>query len=115
MSAAKLPRFEFPKVLAALIVEREDYSLVDKIGYAQSKDLLLFHAREALRDLQTLIRTGSLKQSDISQIDFDRVEWDLQRMANIENSRELRETVSFIAGDALALSAKLIIRKEKQT
>jgi len=106
-------RFEFPKVLAALIVEREDYSHVDKIGYAQSKDLLMFHAREALRDLQTLIRLGGLQRLDVSQIDYERIERDFQRMANIKTSRELREVASFISGEALALAAKSITRREK--
>jgi hypothetical protein len=109
----KFHRFEFPKVLAALIIEREDYSHVDKIGYAQSKDLLMFHVREALRDLQTLIRSGSLKQLNVPQIDYERIEWDLKKIADIETSRELREVASFIAGEALALAAKSITKQEK--
>lgn len=106
--------FEFPKVLATIIVERENYSHVDKIGYAQSRDLLMFYAREALRDLHTLVRSGQLKNSSVLQIDYDRIELDLKRMAKIKTSQELREIASFISGNALALAAKLISKNQKQ-
>ena len=41
---------EVAKVLSVLIAEKENYTYVDKLGYAPSKDLAIFYIREALRD-----------------------------------------------------------------
>ena len=108
----KFYRFELPKVLAFLIVERESYSYVDKIGYAQSRDLLLFHIREALRDWQTLIRSGVIREESHIQIDYGKIENDIRIIAKINSGKELREVSSLIAGEALALASKLTAKQE---
>jgi len=102
-------RFELPKVLAVLIAEEGNYAYVDKIGYAQSRDLLLFHVREALRDLQPLLHSETIKKL---RIDYGRVENDLKRIVEIKSSRELREISSLIAGEALALASRLAYQQE---
>jgi len=99
------------KVLAVLIAERGEYTYVDKLGYAPSKDLVFYYLREALRDLHSLMRT-EIKNSNVrnmlNEIDFNQVERVITDISRIESKRELREITSMITSYALNFSASLI-------
>ncbi len=111
MSSDKLT--EVAKVLAVLVAEEGNYTYVDKLGYAPSKDLAIFYLKEALRDLHSLRRKERFENSGAeklaSEIKYgeDGVERALEELANVSNRKELREKTSLIAAKALTISAKL--------
>jgi len=100
------------KALAILIIEENDYSYVDKIGYAPSKDLALFYIREALRDLHSLIRSGEVEARGarelLENLDFEKVYRELEGIGRLETREGLREVLSMLASKALTLSASVI-------
>lgn len=106
------------KALAVLIVEEENYSYIDKLGYAPSKDLALYYLREALRDLHSLIRGGRFEKPYarklLSQINLDDAERAIENIGKIATRRELREYLSMLASKALAISAKALLKEEKK-
>ena len=106
------------EVLAALIAERDEYTYVDKLGYAPSRDLAIYYLREALRDLHSLIRSGSIEKKGVKEllrkIRFDRVERGLREISEIRDRKELREVTSLISSNALSLSASLIRESQEK-
>ncbi|MCD6483220.1 MAG: type I-A CRISPR-associated protein Csa5 [Candidatus Aenigmarchaeota archaeon] len=102
---------EIGKALGILIAEQESYTYADKLAYAPSKDLALFYLKEALRDLHSLLRKGEFKNkvaaAELSKINFDQIERELENFDKIKDRRVLRERTSSIAARALAFSAKL--------
>jgi len=100
------------KVLSVLVAEKGDYSYIDKLGYAPSKDLAFFYLREAFRDLHSLIRSGKFENEKarkmLDRIDYKSVEEAIDGIAKIGNKRALRETLSLISSYALNFSAGLI-------
>ena len=100
------------EVLAALIAERGEYTYVDKLGYAPSRDLAIYYLREALRDLHSLMRSRRIENKEVREllkkIRFDRVEWGLKEISEIKDRKELREVTSLISSNALSLSAGLV-------
>ena len=98
--------------MAALLAEQGDYSFVDKLGYSPTPDLAALYLKEALRDLHSLISGGRLSKEGVKTIlqdvDWERVDREISEVARSEDRRELREKVSVITAQALALSAKLI-------
>lgn len=90
-------RPELAKVLA-LLAAQNNYSYIDKIAQATSKDLVLYHIREALRDYHTL-----LKGEEIN-INIDRLADEIDELMKVENIAQLREKTSFIAAEALAIA-----------
>ncbi|MGC8933494.1 MAG: hypothetical protein ACP5LQ_09460 [Candidatus Methanodesulfokora sp.] len=42
------------ELLAVLVTKNKSYTYVDKLGYALSKDLMLYYLREVLRDFHSL-------------------------------------------------------------
>ncbi len=106
---------EVAKVLAVLVAENKNYSYVDKLGYAPSKDLALFYLKEALRDLHSLIgKEFENKEAKelAKKISFEVVETCLDFIAKISSRKELREVTAIIASKALAISAGLGVRTE---
>ncbi|MEM0203843.1 MAG: type I-A CRISPR-associated protein Csa5 [Archaeoglobaceae archaeon] len=102
---------EVAKVLAVLVAENKNYSYIDKLGYAPSKDLALFYLKEALRDLHSLLgkEFGNKKAEELAKkIKFELVEKCLNSMTSIESRKELREVTALIASKALAKSASLV-------
>jgi CRISPR-associated protein Csa5 len=99
------------KLLAVLVAENNSYTYVDKLGYAPSKDLVLYYLREALRDFHSLknkTKWDNTKASDEAEkIDMKRVEEDLEDVAKISSMKELREVVSLIAAKALSTASRL--------
>jgi CRISPR-associated protein Csa5 len=103
---------DIAEVLAVLIAEKGNYTYVDKLGYAPSRDLAIYYLREALRDLHSLIRGKSFENSKAKEkaekINFDRVERGIQELAKINDKKELREITALISAKALSISATLI-------
>jgi len=99
---------EVAKMLAVLVAESSNYSYVDKLGYAPSKDLALFYLKEALRDFHSMKQFENKKAEELSkEIKFEIIDRAMQKISSIEDRRELREVVSLIAAKALSKSAKL--------
>ncbi len=107
-----MPDYEISKVLAALLVERGDYSFIDKLGYSPSSDLAVSYLKEALRDLHSLKSSDKIEKTTelVNDIDWDRVDREISQVARAKDRRALREIVSVITAQALALSAKIIGR-----
>ncbi|MCC6028151.1 MAG: type I-A CRISPR-associated protein Csa5 [Archaeoglobus sp.] len=106
---------EISKVLAVLVAEAENYSYVDKLGYAPSKDLAIFYLREALRDLHSMMsRKFENEEAEkvAREIKFEQIDHALQKISGISDRKELREITALIASKALAKSAKL--KKERR-
>lgn len=101
---------EISKALAVLVAEAENYSYVDKLGYAPSRDLAIFYLKEALRDLQSM-RSKKFENEEAEkvakEINFDQIDFALQKISEISDRKELREVTALIASRALAKSAKL--------
>jgi CRISPR-associated protein Csa5 len=101
---------EISKALAVLVAEAENYSYVDKLGYAPTRDLAIFYLKEALRDLHSMMNKkfeNKEAESVAKEIKFDQIDFALQKISKIGDRRELREITSLIASKALAKSAKL--------
>ncbi|MEM2244126.1 MAG: type I-A CRISPR-associated protein Csa5 [Candidatus Bathyarchaeia archaeon] len=101
---------EVAKVLAALVAENKNYSYIDKLGYAPSKDLALFYLKEALRDLHSMLSREfeNKKAEEVAKaINFSIVEKALKSISEINERKALREATSMIAAKALAKSASL--------
>ena len=103
---------EVAKVLSVLIAEKENYTYVDKLGYAPSKDLAIFYIREALRDFHSLIRGGRFdnsKAKDLAEkINFGKVERCLDELNKIDDKKALREFLAMISAKALSISATIM-------
>jgi len=101
---------EISKALAVLVAEAGNYSYVDKLGYAPSKDLTIFYLKEALRDLHSMMgRKFENEEAEKAarEIKFEQIDIALQKISKISDRKELREITSLIASKALAKSAKL--------
>ncbi len=109
-------------MLAVLVAGENEYTYIDKIGYAPSKDLLMFYLKEALRDFHSLVR-GRLKNERARELLNNFIEKlkssniDLNKSIdkiyeNITDRRSLREISSLISAKALAISAKYVERRE---
>lgn len=102
------------RVLSVLVVEKGDYSYIDKLGYAPSKDLAFYYLREALRDLHSLIRSGAFESENarkmLDKIDYRSVEEAIDGIVKISDKKDLRETLSLISSYALNFSAGLITK-----
>lgn len=101
---------EISKALAVLVAESGNYSYVDKLGYAPSKDLAIFYIKEALRDLHSMMsKEFENKEAEkiSKEIKFDQIDFALNKISKIGDRKELREVTALIASKALAKSAKL--------
>lgn len=106
------------KILAVLVAEQEEYTYVDKLGYAPSTDLALYYIREALRDFHSLLRkerfdnpaAKSAANELKDKLSF--VASDLDQLAKVTDRRELRSITSLISSKALALAASLSYKSE---
>ncbi len=109
-----MPDYELSKVLAALLAERGDYSFIDKLGYSPSADLAVSYLKEALRDLHSLKSSNKVEKSVdlVKGINWDKVDKEISLVAKAKNRKALREIVSVIAAQALALSAKIPGKRE---
>jgi len=100
--------YEISKVLAALTIERESFTYIDKLSQASSKDVALYYIREALRDFYSLLNRGFEKAKDIaSYISFTDLEKELNEIREAKSIAELREVVSLISAQALSEAAKI--------
>ena len=106
---------DIAEVLAVLIAEKGNYTYVDKLGYAPSKDLVIYYIREALRDLHSLLRSNQKwdnpkAKAKADQINFDRVEKGIQDLAKLDpkDKKKLREVTALISAKALSISATLV-------
>ena len=109
------------ELLAVLVAENKSYTYVDKLGYAPSKDLVLYYLREALRDFHSLKNKpnwdNQYAQAEANRIDMETVEkgiQDIEKISGMKQLRELRERVSLITAKALAIASKLIEEKRKE-
>lgn len=106
---------DIAEVLAILIAEKGNYTYVDKLGYAPSKDLAVHYIRDALRDLHSLLRSNQKwdnpkAKAKADQINFDRVERGIQDLSKLDpkDKKKLREITALISAKALSISATLV-------
>jgi len=107
--------YELSKILAVLLVEQESYTYIDKLAQSSSKDLALYHIREALRDYHSLVNKGIANEeakSIAEGIKFSDVEDEIKRLSEVTTISHLREYVSFISSQALAEAARIKSKKE---
>ncbi len=99
-------------LLAVLVAENKSYTYVDKLGYAPSKDLVLYYLREALRDFHSLKNKSEWNHRRASEkakeIKMESVEREIQRIEKISSMRDLREVVSLITAKALSIASTLM-------
>jgi len=99
------------ELLAVLVAENESYTYVDKLGYAPSKDLVLYYLREALRDFISLKNKPQWDNpkafEEAGKINMESVEREIQSIERISNMKELREAVSLISAKALSIASRL--------
>ncbi len=106
------------RVLAVLVAEG-NYTYVDKIGNAPSKDLLAFYLKEAMRDFHSILRAGKVEKAgdlleriknDLKSADVtDFLNRSIENVVNYAKDRKsLREICSMLSAKALAISAKYI-------
>ncbi len=98
---------EIAKLLAFIVANQENYSYVDRIANANSKDIILACLREALRDYHSIIRRGDYKAGDL-KVNKIGVERALNKIFQIHDRKELKEVISFISAKALTFSAKYL-------
>lgn len=109
-SKSYVTKSELSKVLAVLLVEQGSYTYVDKIAQTASKDLALYHIREALRDYNSLLaRDFTNKEAKIiaDSIRFQEVEKEIDTISKAPSVSNLREIVSLISSQALAEAARI--------
>jgi len=106
------------KLLAVLLAESKNYGYIDRLGYSQSRDLVVFYIREALRDFHSINNRGwknERAKEKANEIDMDLINKGIEDIARTAGMRELRERVSLITAKALAIAAPLIkSRKEEE-
>ncbi len=101
---------ELSKVFAVLLVEQGSYTYIDKLAQTTSRDLALYHIREALRDYNSLLNREFMnKEAKIiaDSIKFQDVEKEIEKISGITSITDLREIVSFISSQALAEAARI--------
>jgi len=101
---------ELSKILAVLLIEQGSYTYVDKIAQTVSKDLALYHIREALRDYNSLLTrefTNKEARAIADSIRFQEVEKEIETISKISSISDLREIVSLISSQALAEAARI--------
>ncbi len=107
------------RVLATLAAEG-NYTYIDKIGYAPSRDLLMFYIKEAMRDFHSLLRSGAKNERARGFVEEVResiesgkldIDGSIQKLVSeIEGGdrRKVREIASLLAAKALAISARFV-------
>ncbi len=108
---------QIPNVLAVLAHDG-DFSFIDRVANSQSKPLVLYYLREALRDFNSLKRSPPQEMSEeakelLEGIESDWLERELDRINAIDDSRKLRETVSYICAKALARASGFVKEGKK--
>ncbi|MEM2741990.1 MAG: type I-A CRISPR-associated protein Csa5 [Nitrososphaeria archaeon] len=104
---------ELPKILAILLVEQGSYTYIDKLAQSTSKDLALYHIREALRDYHSLLSRGISNDAarDIAgKINFSYMENEIREIKEVLSVSDLRERVSFLSSQALIEAARMKTR-----
>ncbi len=114
---------EISKVLAALayykkLADREkgvNYNYIDRLANASSKDMALYHIREALRDFDTLKNNDedmkkalSSLESKIGKIDYSKFETEIDFLEKAKNLSDLREILSRIGVEAINLGNRML-------
>jgi len=99
------------KLLAVLVAENGSYTYVDKLGYAPSKDLVLYYLREALRDFHSLRNKTQWDNpkafAEAGDIKMEFVEKEIEDIAKVTGLKDLREVVSLITAKALSTASRL--------
>jgi CRISPR-associated protein Csa5 len=101
---------ELSKVFAVLLIEQGSYTYVDKLAQTTSRDLALYHIREALRDYNSLLNRGFTNNETkiiADSIKFQDVEKEIEMISKIASTSDLREIVSLISSQALAEAARI--------
>ncbi|MEM0083863.1 MAG: hypothetical protein QW743_00010 [Candidatus Methanomethylicia archaeon] len=104
---------ELPKVLALLLVEQGSYTYIDKLAQSASKDLALYHIREALRDYHSLLSRGISNDEakmTADTINFLKIENEIRDINETSSISGLREKLSFLSAQALAEAARIRTR-----
>jgi len=110
---SRVELYEISKVLAALIVEQSSYTYVDKLSQSSSKDVALYHIREALRDFHSLMNRGFEKAKELADtISFSNIEKELNEIRKTQSVTELREITSLITAQALSEAARIASREQ---
>ncbi len=114
------------KILAVLVAEG-NYTYVDKIGNAPSKDLLAFYLKETFRDFHSLMRSGAKEDGAKKLLDkirkelkdvkdpFDYLNSSVSEVIKkCDDRKKLREISSLISAKALAISSKYVKVKQEE-
>lgn len=110
---SRIELYEISKVLAVLVVEQGSYTYVDKLSQSSSKDIALYHIKEALRDFHSLMNKGFEKAKDVADtISFSNVEKELNEVRKTQSLTELREVISLITAQALSEAARITSREQ---
>ncbi|MGC8912003.1 MAG: type I-A CRISPR-associated protein Csa5 [Nitrososphaeria archaeon] len=107
---------ELARVLAILIAEQNNYTYVDKLGNAPSKELAIFHIREALRDFNSLLAKENFSnkkaKEEVSKVYFKGLDEQINELSKISDRRKLKEMVSLIGAKALTMAARLKVAEK---
>ncbi|MCX7999743.1 MAG: hypothetical protein N3A69_12465 [Leptospiraceae bacterium] len=107
------------RVIAILIAEQENYSYVDKMSNAPSRELALFYIREALRDFNSLLKKDKFENSKakeaIKYVSLEKIEQQIDELSQIDDRKKLKEAVSLIGAKALAMAARLRLQSMEGT
>ncbi|MDW7971454.1 MAG: hypothetical protein RMI53_06320 [Nitrososphaerota archaeon] len=101
---------ELYKIFSILLVEHGSYTYIDKLAQSTSKDIALYHIREALRDYHSLINRGinyEEAKTVANSIDFLRLENEIKEIGELSSLPSLRERVSLLSSQALAEAARI--------
>lgn len=109
---------EISKMLAALAYYKAianpqknvNYNYIDKVANASTKDMALYHIREAFRDFDTLKNNDddmkkalSVLEGKAEKINYAELEKEIDYIERLSTLSELRQKLSRIAVDAINL------------
>ncbi len=113
-----MPESKFIQIpdMLAVLAHDGDYNYIDRVANSQSKPLVLYYLREALRDFNALKRSppGDMKKEAkelLDSINPDYLEYELEQIRSSESAKHLREMISYICAKALAKATKFVYRK----
>ncbi len=110
-----MPESKFIQIpdMLAVLAHDGDYNYIDRIANSQSKPLVLYYLREALRDFNALRRSppGDMKEEAreiLWKINSEYLDYEVDQIRSIESERQLREVTSYICAKALARASKFV-------
>ncbi len=110
-----MPESRFIQIpyMLAVLAHDGDYSYIDRVANSQSKPLVLYYLREALRDFNALKRSPPDDMSEeareiLRNVNPEYLDYEVDQIRSIESAKQLREVVSYICAKALAKASKFV-------